>query len=160
MARDAPVGFIISEQASREVRYVRRGGEGADADEREAVDLKVLEERGLLYVARLEAPAELATFVDLAREMDDGEAAACALAVHRSGALVTDDRKARHVFGQRFAATPLLTTAEVIKGWADRVRPETRELARVLLDVEERAHFRPNQSDPLATWWNRSRSQV
>lgn len=153
--------FVVSEQASREVQYLRRGGNGDDADERDTIDLIVLEGQGLLSVARLEAPAELATFVDFAREMDDGEAAACSIAVHRSGVLVTDDRKARRVFSQSFRpALPLLTTAQVIKEWADHASVEAAQLARLLLDVEKRARFRPNQSDPLRAWWNSARNQL
>ncbi len=159
IAGGTPAKFIVSEQASFEVQYVRRGGNGDDANEREAIDLRVLEEQGLLSVARLESPAELATFVDFAREMDDGEAAACALTVHRSGVLVTVGRKARRVFSQRFPASPLLTTAQVIKEWVDYASIEECQIARLLLDVEERARFRPNQSDPLGAWWNSIRSQ-
>ncbi|MDO8670787.1 MAG: hypothetical protein Q7O66_05070, partial [Dehalococcoidia bacterium] len=127
------------------------------------VDLRVLEEQGLISVARLESPDEMATFVHFARVMDDGEAAACVLAVHRSGMLVTDDLGARRVFSQFFiegTESPILSTAQVIKQWVEFASMEAPQIARLLLDVEERARFRPNQRDPLGMWWNNARTRV
>ncbi|MDP2896280.1 MAG: hypothetical protein Q8Q12_06945 [bacterium] len=140
-----------------EIRYVRRGGGGADADEREAVNLSDFQEPGLLTVASLETPTEVASFIAFAAEMDDGEAAACALAVHSRGILVSDDRKARSVISQGSPGAQLLTTSEVIKAWADQSRLDPNALARVLIDVEERGNFRPSRHDPLESWWNTAR---
>jgi predicted nucleic acid-binding protein len=44
---------------------------------------------------------EATTFVDLSREMDDGEALTCALAMHRQCDVATDDRKARRILSAR-----------------------------------------------------------
>lgn len=84
IAASLPVRFATPEQAVSEVRYVRRGGGGADAKNLEAIDLAALQTAGVLTVCRLETSAELTTFVDLALEIDDGEAAACALGQRRS----------------------------------------------------------------------------
>lgn len=156
IARGAPAVFIIPEQAAMEVLYVRRGGSGADADEREPVDVRNFQELGLLTVASLEAPTEFATFISFAAEMDDGEAAACALAVHRRGILVSDDRKARRIISQAFPGAPLLTSSEVIKAWAEQAGVKANALAHVLVDVEQRGNFRPSRHDPLESWWNSS----
>lgn len=109
---------------------MHRGGNGADADEREPVDLRDFQELGLLTVAGLEASTELAGFITFAAEMDDGEAAACALAVHRRGILVSDDRKARRIISQAFPGTQLLTSSEVIKAWAEQAGLEDNALAQ------------------------------
>ena len=153
IAEGASAKFVVVELAANEVLYVRRGGEGADANEREPVDLRAFERDGYLSIVRLDAPEEIATYVDFATEMDDGEAASCAIAVHRNGTLVTDDRKARRIVGERFPTTSLLTTSELIKAWADGNDLDDGVLARVLLDVEERASFRPSHRDPLHSWW-------
>ena len=145
--------FITVEQVAQEVRYVRRGGCGPDAAEREAVDLHIYRSSGLLSVVALESPVELATFVDFALQVDDGEAAACALAIHRGGILISDDRKARRVLSQRSPQTPSLTTAEVLNDWVDRTGLKSDDVARLLRDIEERATFRPRRQDPLGTWW-------
>ena len=157
IARNSEAQFAIAEPAAAEVRFVRCGGTGPDALEREAVNLADLELSGLLVIHRLETSEERAAFVAFAREVDDGEAACCALTIHRGGILVTDDRKARRVLAQRSPPTSLLTTSEVIKSWADRVELARQDLARVLLDVEERGSFRPGRHDPLASWWETMR---
>ena len=41
IVRGTPTTFLIPEQAATEIRYVRRGGGGADADEREPVGIAV-----------------------------------------------------------------------------------------------------------------------
>ena len=160
IASAMPGSFLTSEQAAREVRYVRKGGGAPDAQEREAIDLEPFQRLGLLAVSNLKSPAEVATFIDFATEMSDGEAAACALAVHRGGVLVTDDRKARRVVSQRFPGTLLSTTSELIKAWADQAGLDAPEIARVLLDVEQRGNFRPGRHDPLESWWNEARNQL
>lgn len=157
IAAGTPAKFVVVELAASEVSYVRRGGDGAGANEREPVDLRAFERDGYLSIVRLDAPEEIATYVDFAMEMDDGEAASCAVAVHRHGTLVTDDRKARRIVVGRFPATSLLTTSELIKAWADGNDPDDGVLARILLDIEERANFRPSHRDPLHSWWTTAR---
>lgn len=160
IARGTPAAFIMPKQAANEVLYVRRGGSGPDADERELIDLADFEKRGLLTVASLESSSETACFISFAAQMDDGEAAACTLAVHRGGVLVSDERKARRIMSQAFPAIRLLTTSEVIKAWAEGTGIEASVLARLLIDVEERGNFRPGRHDPLESWWNAARSRV
>lgn len=159
IARSTTADFLIPEQAAMEVLYVRRGGSGADADERESVDVGGFQELGLLTVASLEA-TEVASFIAFAAEMDDGEAAACALAVHRRGILVSDDRKARRIITEASPGTQLLTSSEVIKAWAELAGLEANALAHVLIDVEQRGNFRPSRHEPLASWWNTARTHV
>jgi hypothetical protein len=95
--------------------------------------------------------------VAFAVEMDDGEAATGALAISRGAIVVSDDRKARRIFGTRHPLLPLRTTSEIVEAWADRTNPSADELAGVLRDIETRARFRPGPSDPLLAWWSRAR---
>ncbi len=90
--RCAVVDIVIGEAA-----YVLRGGDGEDAAERERVDLQPFTAFRRMEVWRLETEAEFTSFVALAAQIDDGEAATCALSFHRSGAVVTDDRKTHRV---------------------------------------------------------------
>jgi predicted nucleic acid-binding protein len=155
IAENISVQLVTTPLVAVEVRYVRKGG---SSGEREAIDLQSLQQQGYLSVLALETADERATFVALVVEMDDGEAEACALAVHRDGVLVTDDRAARRLMRQHLPGVPLLTTSELIKDWADQVALNAQALARVLIDVEERARFRPHRGDPLVAWWDVCRS--
>ena len=160
IVRGTPALFLVPELAAAEIRYVRRGGTGADADEREPVDLSDFQAAGLLVVASLETSSELASFVAFATQMDDGEAASCAIAVNRGGTLVSDDRKARRIMAQAFPGTRLLATSEVIKAWADEARLDPNGLAHALTDIEQRGDFRPGRNDPLEHWWNAARNCI
>jgi len=155
IAEAVPALFIAERRAASEVRYIRRGGSGSDALDRDPIDLGALEAAGFLTILDLTTREELADFVAFAVEMDDREAGTGALARSRGAILVSDDRKARQVFRP---VLDLRTTSEVIKAWADRMAPSPVELAQVLLDVETRARFRPGRSDPLFQWWELART--
>ena len=75
------------------------GGEHSaqEPEEREPVEIGSLVTTGLIQVITLDNEAEAITFIDLASEMDDGEAMTCALAMHRECDVATDNRKARRV---------------------------------------------------------------
>jgi predicted nucleic acid-binding protein len=145
--------FVIAEAVSKEALYVRRGGGGADASDREAVDLTALLTNKVLSIVTLDA-AELATFLSFASQVDDGEAATCAIAVHRGLALATDDRKARRLLQAHAAHLRLYSTLDLLKHWADHHQTEATVLARTLIMVRDRGNFLPPRSDPLRPWWH------
>lgn len=157
IAQTISARFIAARDAAGEIGYVRRGGTGAEADEREPIDLQALVAAGYLTILDLRAPAELAAFVAFAVDIDDGEAATGALAVSRQATVVTDDRKARRVFSALNPPLTVRTTSELVKAWADHVEISAEDLSRVLRDIETRARFRPGPSDPLAGWWVNAR---
>ncbi len=157
IAQALPAVFIAERRAANEVRYVRRGGYGPDALEREPIDLEELEAAGFLIICDLGTPHELGDFVTFALHMDDGEAATGALARSRGAVVVSDDRKARRIFNELEPPLSLRATSEIIRAWADRSAVESVELACTLLDVESRARFRPGPSDPLFHWWESGR---
>src|SRR5687768_7857684 len=67
-----------------ESQYVFRGGQGEDARERESVDLLPLISTGRLTVIATDDDSELLTFIDLTRELGEGEAITAAIAIHRN----------------------------------------------------------------------------
>jgi hypothetical protein len=144
----------------REVFYVDpEPDEGAAAEpepgvipSREEVRLKPLVERGVIRVLAPETEQEHALYVDLALELDDGEAMTGALAIHRNASLATDDRKAIRVLGAELPPERILRTSHLVKTWADAGAPI--ELVRqALRHIENRASFLPPQDDPLLAWW-------
>ena len=116
------------------------------------LSLRPLADQGLLHVLEPETHEEHATWVDLALQLDDGEAMTGALAIHRNALLATDDRKAIRVLGQRLPEHRILRTSELLKDWADGGAP-TEGVRDALEGIEHRASFRPPRGDPLAEWW-------
>ena len=144
----APVGIVALVHA--ESLYVLRGGAGDDADVREPVDLQPLVGGGVLRVVE-PTEAELDDFVDLAAEMDDGEAMTAAVAIARGWSIVTDDRKATRILAGRVW---LQSTLAVVKDWADRDAIDDATVARVLTDLRERGTYLPGRAHPLRGWWD------
>ncbi len=136
-----------------EALYLQRGGGDEDTEERDRIDLTSLRDAGLLHVVQPEADAEFATFITLAVDLDDGEAVTGALALHRGADVATDDRKAIRVLTATSRGLRIWRTSELLKGWADRLAVPQGELREVLLNVQERARFRPGRGDPLREWW-------
>ena len=151
--RTLPLRAAVAEMAAGEVRFLRRGGAGPDANGRDAIDLQPLISSGLLTLLRLETDQEIATFVQFAADLDDGEAMTIALALRRGLAVATDDRKALKLLARYAPHLPTFTTAGLLHQWAGIQQPSLEELRRVLLDVQERARFAPGRHDPLQGWW-------
>ncbi len=148
-----PVRCAVAEAVISEATYVLRGGDGEDAAEREPVDLQPFIAFGRIEVWRLETEAEFTSFVGLAAEIDDGEAATCALSFHRAGAVVTDDRKTHRVMARSASRIPAITTSQLLKYWAEATHPEETALRAMMLDIQTRARFVPGKQDPLLAWW-------
>ncbi len=148
-----PVRCVVVDIVVGEAGYVLRGGGGEDASEREPVDLQPLVAQGSLEVWQLETEAEYASFIGFAAEIDDGEAATCALALHRAGIIVTDDRKTHRIMARSVPEATVITTSQLLKYWADARRPDDTDLRAMLHDIQTRARFVPGKQDPLIAWW-------
>lgn len=97
---------------------------------------------------------ELALYVRLARELDDGEAATLAVARVRGLAVMTDDRKARRVAQEQGLA--VLGTAQVLRRLSEHLGTSGQGVAEMLERVQRRSRFRPRRDDPEAEWWQGS----
>ena len=120
---------------------------------REPVDLTSLLEEGLIQLMCLEHPAEEISFIDLAANLDDGEAVTGALAFRRGWSVATDDRKARRVLGQLNTPADLISTLELLKLWAEETRVSRDEVGAAMAEMQSSASYRPGARDPLYEWW-------
>ncbi len=144
--------FVIAEAVSKEALYILRKVTAEDPAAREAVDLSDLIGNGILSIVSL-AEAERTTFLAFAGQVDDGEAATCALAIHRQLPLATDDRKARRLLQAQAGAPRLYSTIEVLKIWAEYTQSDPVTLAQTLRAVRDRGNFLPPRGEPLRAWW-------
>lgn len=134
-----------------ETMYVRK----PDPDDgsklvREPINLRPAIDAGVIRPCSA-TEDEMALFVELAGVLGDGEAICLAVAQSRGWTLASDDRKARRVAGER--GVPLLCTPQIVKQWATVTAASVADVARLLLNVETFARFRPNRSLPDADWW-------
>ena len=146
----------IADLVAGEAQYVFRGGIGDDAREREPVDLRPLVETGMLSVIATDDDAELMTYIDLTRQLGDGEAMTAALAIHRGATVVTDDRKAERVLASR--GVPIRATLDLLRVWAEGQGLPSPELRDVLIDLRQRGRYEPHRNHPLRLWWERNLS--
>lgn len=150
-ALDSP-SYIVQEVRAGEVFSLRPLPEEDPKGTLVPVDLAPLIESGILQEIAM-SPAEQATFVAFAAEVDDGEARSSAVAVHRGLTLVTDDKASiRHVQ----ALVPPLTvlmTIDWVKMWVDKQDVDKATLGAVLRRIEICAHYRPRRNHPLKAWW-------
>ncbi len=118
---------------------------------REPILLGQYIDSGLLTVVRPETDAELAGYVALARELDDGEAMALAVAQTRGWQVATDDRKAIRLAPE--AGISVRSTPAIVNRWVDRSTPSPAEIRSALVAIRDRARFLPSPRDPLCDWW-------
>ena len=154
MAEIVPVvdgRVAVAEVVRQEARYVLAGGAGPEALEREPIDLAALITAGALDVIMPGNDDELMTFIDLTRQLDDGEAMTLAIALHRSGVVMTDDRKAIRVANE--IGVPMLTSLELVKRWSELASIARIELRGTLGDLRERGRIEPSRQHSLRMWW-------
>lgn len=136
---------VVCKRVEREALWIETDTPG----DRIAVDFMSLEASG--DIARIAvAGVEVASFLEFAREVDDGEAEAIAIASHRRLTFATDDRRATRVavrLGIYVVDTPLLVTR-----WA-ATTADSVAAVDAIERIETRARYRPAASHPLAGEW-------
>ena len=131
-----PVHFVVCDVVVRESHYVRRGGDGEDAGEREPVDLQTALDGRQLEIVASDDEDELLTYIDLTLTIDDGEAMSAALAIHRGWLVATDDRKALRLLNEQGVTT--VSTLEIVRYWSQITQPERSVIQAVLRNIEQR----------------------
>ena len=118
---------------------------------REIISLQPAIEARRLQLCEPVGAEEMELYLELAVSLDDGEAMALALAKARGWKLATDDRKA--ILLAEKLHVEIITTPELVKSWAERTKPTAAVLREVLLHIQTRARFFPNDKSPLRDWW-------
>lgn len=141
------VELLAAEEAAAEGLYVEREGQ------QEPIDVAALVAEKTLLIVTVTGP-EVATMVDYASEVDEGEAATLAIATHRRIPVATDDRGALRFISRRTLGLTVVRTSDLMLKWA---RGRTREeIGVVLRRIESDARFRPGATDPNKAWWDQS----
>ena len=154
IAASAPYRFAAAEYVlEEEALFIWEQGVGDPAPQPVNLDLNPLIEDGLLEVLALDTDEEVATYVDFAISIDDGEAITAALALHRDCAVATDDRKARRVITDRMPSARLVSTLDLLSEWAEAAQLSTSELQRVMGAMKSGASYVPGRRDPHFEWW-------
>lgn len=151
------VARVVLEEEVLHIRSERQeGDETVESDESdlETHTLQPWVDQGLAEVAEPDTKAEVETFVDLALQLDDGEAMTGALAVHRNGLLATDDKKAIRVVRERLSRGRIRRTSQLVKHWAGVGQSDER-VREVLRNIERVGSFRPSSNDPELEWWRK-----
>ena len=149
IARSRGEQFVVVRQASAEVGSLRAEVDGAV--EEVLIDLTPHVTAKTLSIADL-TPDEFPLYVDLARDLDDGEAASIALAVNRGLRVATDDKKARRICRIQGLAEPV-RTSEILRGFCDHNALRDKDVSDILPRVRDLASFLPPRSDPNHEWW-------
>ncbi|HET6381965.1 MAG TPA: hypothetical protein VFJ58_01130 [Armatimonadota bacterium] len=144
-----PYAFVIGTRCRGEAPWLKMEKPG----EREAVDLAPLLHAGLLEEQSLDGSLEMALFVELSRQMEDGEAEAAALAINRGYCLATDERKVRRILASSHRAPQIRTTSELLHEWQIRSGLSDEVCGAALKRVTFRASFSPPHSDKHRDWW-------
>lgn len=154
IAETLPEPLVVSEYVlEQEALFVRFKESEQDEEQKRPVDISSLVSAGLIKVISINSEEERETFVDLASELDDGEAITISLAEHRGCQVATDDRKALKVIAER-ASVQASSTLELVKKWADARIVSKEEVKSVLSLMWTGANYYPGERDPLYSWWH------
>lgn len=130
--------------------YLRSETEDSGA---QPIDLEACFASGVIHKHEEMDDADLEFYVCLARDLDDGEAMALAIAKSRDWYLATDDRKGRRKAVELHV--PIISTPEITYGWATSAGLDRDTLKTALARIERRARFVPLKDYPHYDWWRR-----
>lgn len=147
--------FYIVEQVKNESIYIRGMESSNNKKSTQAISLDNFIKNNLLKIAKLETPIEQMYFIDLATDLDDGEAATIARAIVHQMQIITDDHKAIRIIKQINPALKWLTSIELIKLWGEMKQIDSNCMKLLLQNIQIRANYFPHQSHPLYSWWKR-----
>jgi predicted nucleic acid-binding protein len=127
----------------------------AKRHERRRIDLTPCVTSGVLDRCKPETAEERNLYVELALEVDDGEAMTLAIAATRRWAIATDDTAARNV-AKRLGLT-MYATPQLLRLWAARTKADHQRIHVAITRIESMARYVPNPAMPDADWWIKHR---
>jgi predicted nucleic acid-binding protein len=146
------LSWSIGETALSEALFVRDFAENGGL-RKVTLDAPTVIADGKLNVLSIEGSAEINSLVEFAAELDDGEAQALSMALHRKLVLVTDDRPGVRVAGAAHVAVPTMGTPGILMEWV-RVNPECRaRLPDVIRRIGILGPFQLRRNSPHYAWW-------
>jgi predicted nucleic acid-binding protein len=151
IARGCGFRFAIASVVAQEALFLLN----ADSGEREKINLQQWRERGILEFLSLESEAEKLRYIEMTRDLEDGEAESIAIAEARGHALATDDKKARNIIQRRALKIELWSTCGLLQHWQSKCSISEEDLVRVLANISSRAKYRPKFGHPDFDWWAR-----
>jgi predicted nucleic acid-binding protein len=108
-----------------------------------------------LTIVELESK-EQNTLINLAAAgLDNGEATAGAVAIHRNWAVGIDDGGARKHLAKYYPHIQLISVVDLVKHWTDTVNPSLSHVKAALKAIEDQGGYTPGPRHPLFSWWRR-----
>lgn len=143
--------WSIGDTALREALFVRDFDFNGDIC-RVTLDPQAVVDSGNLQVLTPNNAPELASLVEFALELDDGEAQAMSLALHRERILVTDDRPAVRVASGP-AGVQTMGTPGILIAWVDSNPQQRHRLPAVVRRMSVLGPFQLKKSSAHYGWW-------
>ncbi len=143
--------FAIASVVAQEALFLRNAGSG----EHEKINLQPIIECGVLEILAVETEAEKLRYIEMALELDDGEAESVAIAEARHFALATDDKKARKVIQRRGLKIELWSTGALLQHWQTKCSISDADMGGVLARISSCAKYHPKFGHPDFAWWAR-----
>lgn len=143
----------VVEQAFQESLFIRRPSDTGASFDKEPVVLTPYFNNGKLQSVKLENEDEQNLFVNLAFQIDDGEAATIAIAISRHMQVITDDKKAIRILKQEAPGIACLSTLEIIKAWSETLSIQPEQIKAALSNILKYANYRPGKGHQLFAWW-------
>jgi predicted nucleic acid-binding protein len=151
-----PRQCCVVEQVQKESLFIRKPSDSGVGFDKEPVTLESYFQTGRLRLVKLESENEQNLFVNLAAQIDDGEAATIAVAISRDMQVATDDKKAIRILQQEAPNLTRLSTLDIIKLWSEIVSITPVELKTALENILKYASYRPGKNHHLFEWWQRA----
>jgi hypothetical protein len=150
--RDFGTSWSIGDTALKEAMFVRNYDAGGGIC-KITLDPAAVAAEGSLQIMSTDSPVEYASLIEFAADLDDGEAQALSLALHRKRVLVTDDRPAVRVASASHVAVQTMGTPEILMAWGNKNIECRRRLPEIIRRVSVLGPFQLKKNSPHYGWW-------
>lgn len=141
----------VCEAILRETEYTREYAQ--EGFTTVPIDLDPLLKRGVLVATQPETAAEIDDYVNLAMELDDGEAQAIAIAKNRGYVLLTDDYKAAKLASSADVGVAVISTPMLLEQWGELNAGNKARLHEIVRRISRLARFTPRADSTYYDWW-------
>ncbi len=145
--------WSVGETALREAMFVRDFADNGEL-RKVTLDIPTMISEGKLQVVSPLGAMEHDSLVEFAMDLDDGEAQALSIALHRKLVLVTDDRPGIRLASAPHVTVPTMGTPDILMEWV-KANPQRRALLpEVIRRISILGPFQLRKSSPHYAWWH------
>ena len=153
-----PAQVAVTQDVKDELKTLQR----LENEENEgAIQFEIAIAQRLLTIVDFESEEEAGLFLNYATTLvKNGDAATCAMGIHRRWAIATDDKKVISFVQREAPHLKILSTPDIIQHWSEEAGLDSSALRDALNAIRAKGCYVPPKNHFLRSWWEAASTDV